>query len=515
MRRFIALSLPRWPTERLRGASAPSEAGLRESLGPFALTHVTTGGERLYALNAQAAACGLVPGQALADAKAMEPGLRAAPAAAEADRRALTGLARWCGRVSPWTAPDPGAPGEDGVLIEATGCARLFGGEDRMLAGLLADVRGLGFTAFAAAAPTIGLAWGLARFSAERVSGGQVIADDVEPALSGLPVEALRLEAETARRLRGFGLKKTGALLAIPRAQLSRRFGAGLTRRLDQASGREAESLSPLQPATPFRARLRFAEALLLMESVKQAVREAAAQLGETLETEGRGLRRVQLSLYRVDGRTLGLVAGAAAPARDPAHIARLLHEKLERAGFDIGFGVDMVELSALRTEPLGRAQPGLVEGENVDPDNLVRLADRLAARLGESAVKRVGLRESHMPERASGWRAQPAPDRLAAAPPDRERPLLILSRPEAVDAVAEIPDGPPRSFTWRRTRHLVAGAEGPERLAPEWWRDRVSPRTRDYFRIETTEGRRFWLYREGLFERETLTPLWYVHGAS
>ena len=97
-------------------------------------------------------------------------------------------------------------------------------------------------------------------------------------------------------------------------------------------------------------------------------------------------------------------------------------------------------------------------------------------------------------------------------------RPLRLLDPPERVEALAEIPDGPPVRFRWRRVLHAVRKAEGPERIAPEWWRVRddgshAAALTRDYFRIEDEAGRRFWLYREGLFGRETAAPRWYLHG--
>ena len=483
----------------------------------IALTHATTGGARLYALNPAAASAGLETGQALADAKALRPVLKTLPADPEGDRTTLTGLARWCGRYSPWTAPDPGAPGEDGVLLDITGCERLFRGEDRQVSGLVSDIRKLGFTAHAAAAPTIGLAWALARFAAPKTAEGWLSAPHhggaAEHALDRLPVSALRI-GECAAKLRCFGLERVRQLRALPRAQLTRRFGPQLALRIDQALGRAGESLSPLQPQTRFRARMRFAEALLMLDSLKQAVREAADMVCAQLEEEGQGLRRVLLTLYRVDGKSFGVSAGTAAPARDPAHIARLINEKLDRAAIDIGFGVDMVELCAPAAETMGDAQPGLVEAGRTDPGAVIRLTDRLTARLGETAVKRAGFRESHRPERASGWRAGNAAPQ-SAPETQRERPLLVLTRPEPAEAVAEIPDGPPRSFTWRRVRHLVAAAEGPERIAPEWWRERAAPRTRDYFRVETTEGRRFWLYREGLYLLETRDPQWFVHGAS
>ncbi|WP_417494087.1 DUF6504 family protein [Maricaulis sp.] len=525
------MSLPRWPVER-RSLRPNSTASPSDAPGlPFALVHTSTGGERLYALNHEAARLGLRRGQALADAKALEPGLRIAPFAPDADRRLLGAFARWCGRWSPWTAPDPGEPGEDGVMVDISGCAHLFGGEEALVSAALQAVRGQGLTAHAAIAPTIGLAWGLARFPARRAATGWLIAHDVPASLHALPVEGLRI-GETAARLRRFGLKRVGDIAGLPRANLARRFGPDLVRRLDQARGQEDETLNPLQPKTPFRARRRFAEALLLLKGIKQGVRETAETLCAHLESEGRGLRRAELNLFRVDGKIHLLIIGTAAPVRDAAHIARLFNEKLDRAEIDIGFGIDVIELNATATAPLSGRQSGLtgdasLDDNRLDAEDFARLTDRLSVRLGEARVKRAARRDSHIPERAAGWSGEANPAGAALMLREAggqhaflltpERPLLILARPEPAEAVAEIPDGPPRSFVWRRTRHQVRQAEGPERLAPEWWRpeSRASPKTRDYFRIETIEGRRFWLYRDGLHGPETRNPQWFVHGAS
>jgi protein ImuB len=95
------------------------------------------------------------------------------------------------------------------------------------------------------------------------------------------------------------------------------------------------------------------------------------------------------------------------------------------------------------------------------------------------------------------------------------ERPLRLFAQPEPVEVImAEVPEGPPLRFRWRRVIHEVARSEGPERIAPEWWRPEDMGRaTRDYFRVEDREGRRYWLFREGLYGRETERPLWYIHG--
>lgn len=450
----------------------------------------------------------------VADARALAPRLVAQAADPDADRAALTRLARWCGRFSPWTAADPGEPGLDGVLLDITGCARVFGGEAALMDRLVRDVRALGFTAHGAAAPTIGLAWALARFAAPAAPRGWVSAQGVRGVLDPLPLEALRI-GETAGKLNRFGLKRVGDLYAIPRADLARRFGPELVRRLDQASGVEREVLTPLQPKADLRARARFAEGHQTLDGVKSGCAQAIERLSTELERESLGLTRLRLTLYRLDGQARDFVIGTARPSRDPAHLSRLVSERLDRAEIDIGFGIDLIEAAASLAAPLTGDQTDL-SGDGEGEAGLTVLADRLMARLGEGAVTRPEPGDSHIPERAG--RFVPLAGKVPAWPKRRElRPLLILDRPEPAEAVAEIPDGPPRQFTWRRLRHRVTRAEGPERIAPEWWRMKPGEgagRTRDYFHVETEEGRRFWLYRDGLYGRETGQPCWFVHGA-
>ncbi len=450
----------------------------------------------------------------VADARALAPALQACTADPDGDRAALTRLARWCGRVSPWTAADAGAPGLDGVLLDISGCGHLFGGETGLLSKLVGETRALGLTACAAAAPTLGLAWALARFSAPQAPKGWVCSEGARDEFAGLPVEALRL-ADTAAKLRRFGLSRIGDLLSLPRASLAKRFGPDLVRRLDQLTGMERESLTPLNPQADLRARLRFAEPLQTLEAITAASENAVASLCGALEREGLGLTRLRLTLYRVDGRARDLLIGTAAPSREAGHLSRLMRERLARASIDIGFGVDLVEAGAALVRRLDEAQADMT-GQAGSGLEAARLADRLNARLGGRAVRRPSPADSHIPERAARWSGF---DRAATSWPTRaeRRPLLILDHPEPAEAVAEIPDGPPRRFTWRRVRHDVTRAEGPERLAPEWWRAPMAAGpglTRDYFRVETAQGRRFWLYRDGLYGAETRRPAWFVHGA-
>lgn len=514
------MSLPRWPTERLKPRPADSpEDSLEDSPedsedAPFVLTLAGAGGERLYALTGNAEAAGLKAGMGVADARALAPKLVARPADPDGDRAGLVRFARWCGRFSPWTAPDVGAPGRDGVLLDITGCAQVFGGEDKLLDLLVSETRALGLAASAAAAPTIGLAWALARTQAPRAMRGWVSVEAARPALDAMPVEALRI-GETAGKLRRFGLATAGDLLGLPRAALAKRFGMALVRRLDQAAGAERETLTPLKPQADLRARVRFAEALQTQDAIRAAAARAIEKLCDALKTEGLGATRLRLTLYRVDGRAKDFLVGAAAPSRDAAHLSRLMAERLARSGIDIGFGIDLVEAGAALARRLDHAQTDMT-GEADTSCEAARLADRINARLGEAAARRARPGNSHIPERAARWADAGAPPCAWPNRPER-RPLLIFDRPEPAEAVAEIPDGPPRRFTWRRVRHTVAHAEGPERIAPEWWRAAPGSgagKVRDYFRVETGEGRRFWLYREGLYGRETDHPAWFVHGA-
>ena len=497
-RRYVSISLPWWRTERRKDAPSTDE--------PYALAHATTGGQRLFALNQAASACGLVAGQSVSDAKALEPGLRIDEAALDEDINALTGLARWCGRWSPLTAADPQAPGADGLLLDITGCAHLFHGEAEMLSDILRHLKILGHEGVIAAAPTIGLAWGLARFAA---FDGPVRVDAVQPHLDNLPIAALRV-GEAAATARRFGLRRVGDLKPHSSASLARRFGLDFIRRLDQAAGVAAEPFIALLPKTEHRAYLNFAEPLLVREGVIKASFETLARLCAGLEEASVGARRIILQLYRVDGRVVRFAIGLASATRDDRHIQRVLRERLERADIDAGFGFDRVELLAHPVERLDGAQDRFAG--DADAADLSRLRDVLAARLGPDAVSFCAFDESHVPERASGW----ATSRAATCARNVLRPLLVLDRPETADVLAEVPDGPPRRFRWRKVSHLVAAAEGPERIAPEWWRPIADMEgTRDYFRIETEEGRRFWLFREGLLGLETEVPRWFIHGVS
>jgi len=477
---------------------------------------------------------GLRPGMALADARAHVPALATLPARPREDRRDLARLAAWCSRYSPWTAAeDPardgaGAGGGDpaalaleqagaaGLWLDATGCAHLFGGEAAMMQDMVGRIGRLGFAVRAAMADTPGCAWAVARYAADGAASIVVPPGAARTALATLPVSALRLAPADAAGLHGLGLRTIGDLYDLPRAPLAARFGEVVARRLDAALGATPEAISPAPPAVVHRVRHAFAEPIGRLEDIAAALGLLCDALCDGLARAGMGARRVSFALYRTDGTLARLGVGTARASRDPRHLARLFAEHLD--GVDPGFGIEDMVLAAETVEPLGAAQLGLARGAagggGAAADTVDALIDRLANRLGAVNVLRPQAHASHWPERASVLAPVfgPAAESAAAPPPACPRPARLLRPPEPVEAVAEA-GGPPALFRWRRVVHRIVRAEGPERIAPEWWRDDDTA-TRDYYRVEDSDGRRYWLYREEAGDDLPAgVPAWFLHG--
>lgn len=502
--RILSLWLNRLATDRI------ARAGREDCDGrPLVVAGARNGAERLVAVNGPAAGLGLRPGLALAEARARFPDIAVAAEDAAADARLRDDIATWCLRYTPLVAVDP----PDGVLLDISGCAHLFGGEQRLLDDLVLRLTRFGLSSRAAIASSIGAAWAAARHR----PGGIVAAGEERDALAPLPLAALRLPDETAATLARVGLKRIADVADLPRAPLAARFGADLLRQLDRALGREREPLTPLLPLPPYLAEQRFAEPITCETQVLAAIERLAGRLRTLLERRGEGARRIELLLFRTDGAVKRLAVAASQPIRDPRRMRALFAERLAALAdeFDPGFGFDLARLSVLVAEPRPADQIGFEPAE--DERELDHLIDRLSARLGARRVTRLLAQESHAPELACvAAPAQSAPSALVRAswragadlPP---RPLRLLARPEPIETMAMVPDGPPLRFRWRAALHEVIAAEGPERIAGAWWSEEEGP-TRDYFRVEDTGGLRFWLFRAGLY-RETDAPRWFMHG--
>ena len=480
----------------------------------------------IHALNPAARAAGLRRGQTQADARAMIPQLIGKPADPAADARALTALAVWAERWSPSVSVDPSDEGLEGLFLDVTGAAHLFGGEAALAAQIRDRLAEAGARARVALAPTPGAAWALARWGDPQGHAPIVTDETLRDRLAPLPVEALRLDDRTLTQARRFGLKRIGDLYPMPRAGLARRFrdgaGVGLVQRLDQALGFAGEALVPVRPPPKYRAWQAWMEPVGDIEGVEARLTELATDLAAPLVRDGQGAKALTLTGFRSDGRTTSLSVRMGRPGRDPAIWLRLFRE----AGLgrlELGFGLDALMLTADTVEPMVARQGVLEsEAEAQQAESLAALIDRLTARLGEDRVLTPEPVDSWAPERAERWRPALGQPLVAPGRTDGRRPILLLDPPEPVEAIAELPDGAPARFTWRRLSRRVTRADGPERLSPEWWRPRPDGRqvrTRDYYRVEDDAGGRYWLFREGLYGREysgapeERAPSWWMHG--
>lgn len=508
---------------------------------------------KLVAVDANAARSGLAPGQNLSDARALLPELEVR----EADRSAIAHIfsefADWHSNASPIVAvlDDVAAYGD--LALDITGVAHLFGGEEKMLAQLVGRLRKLGFTVSGAIADTIGTAWAMSHFRPGIVApGGQ------REAIADLPVVALRLSEVQVAGLNQMGLKTIGQLYGRPRKALQARFGLSLLLRLDQALGEIEEKLTPRIPVAEHFAEQRFAEPIGYLDDVLMTARDLAVKLALRLEAEQLGAQTFHLFLYRVDHKVITLSINAARATRDANHIAQLFVHRSERlvGEYDAGFGIDMIRLATTSLSVVESTQVGAFETDDGAAD-LARLYDRISNRLGPEALTRSKLINTHIPEQAVKLEpvvARTPDDPLAMPDKDLVRPLRMLPAPESIEVLAEVPHGPPMRMVWRRISYRVLKATGPDRIEAEWWRsgenlefllpaqakapessqpdlskkpirpDKPAPhvskletfeadrQVRDYYVVEDDGGRRFWVFRVGLYGASAL-PRWYLHG--
>jgi protein ImuB len=432
------------------------------------------------------------------------------PADEKADAALVARIAEWCDRFTPLVALEGG----DGLFLDITGAAHLFGGEAAMLSLVLRKLAEQGFAVRGAIAGTTLAARALARHVHRSIVDKGGDADAVAP----LPVAAIDCDEKSAKALLRAGLKTIGQVAARGRAELAERLGRDFVTRLDVMLGCEEAPITPLRALPDLMTEQHFAEPVTAQPAIAAALQSLAQSLRSILEREGRGARRLEAVFFRADGKVERIVVNTGAPLRDTEIMLRLLNEKLDAMAdpLDPGFGFDLIRLEALLAEETKPVTVSFDSGENAKWQ-VEFLIDRLTARFGESRVQRFAAQDTHIPEAAGV--AIPAQAReflgvwkkkrdVSAGDPPR-RPLRLFAKPEAITVnFIDAPDGPPKIFRWRQCRHEVARAEGPERIAMQWWRNEKPPR--DYFRVETREGQRFWLYRDGAYDQGAH---WYLHG--
>lgn len=454
----------------------------------------------------------------LADARALCPELAVVPADPAGDLAFLESLALWVQRWGPWSALDP----PDGLVVDVTGVAHLFGGEELLLKDARTALARRKLAARLAIAPTAGAAWALAHYGpVHDDSGGAILQarDDISGRLATLPAAALRLNDETLLVLRRLGLKRLGDLHGVTREALVRRFrnrrspAANPLIRMDQLLGSVPEPLLPVLAIEAPLVQRRLMEPIRHRQLLDRVVADLAEDMGRLLEGKALGARRLELGLWKVDGDVAVRRLELAAPSRDPQHISGLFTRKLDDV--DAGFGIEFVRLRASWSEGLMLAQGDFEAAAEMHGTSLAACIDRLSVRLGSGAVRRPVPHGSHVPERAQAWQPPLEPEKTSQEEFEfHQRPLKILEKSERIAVLYASPDGLPRRFRWRDEVHEIARAEGPERIAPEWWRERSSTRLRDYYRIEDGEGRRYWIYRDGIAgDGRGGVPAWFLQG--
>ncbi len=498
-----------------------------------------------------AARRGVRPGLTLSQAQALVPDLLVLGHDPLRDRLALRRLARWAIRLSPIVEPrEP-----DTLLVDITGCARLFGGERRLAQEALTGLAGQGFRARAAIADTVGAAYALAVSIAETFPAAPAEARAPDAALHIVPPgetvahlaplspAALRIEPDVVAQLDALGVRTIGDLLTLPRAALPARFGAGLVRRLQQALGETDEPVAAHAPDEVPAARMRFegpvADRAVLAAATDRLLDEV---LGRVVRAGG-ALRRLECVLYYERCPPQVVAVGLTRAVRTAERVRPLLAQRLEAVDPAAGAGVLGVALVARQTSRWRGTQGELFDPRPPDDDEaLAALLDRLAARLGSEAVLRPELVDDYQPEWAyryvtvaeagcevrkedgalsaggaaceagatapSGAAPRRAPAPAALPLPGRSvrpRPVRLLPRPVPLRVLALVPDGPPTWLALAGREYVVAHAEGPERIETAWWRG--PDVRRDYFRVTTTDGRRLWVFRARTDGR------WYLHG--
>ena len=544
-RRYLALWFPYLATDRLARLEKGKHWRMKgDADPPRILIALVKSAQRIVAVNQAAEALSLRVGQTLADARAQYPDLDRTEDDPRANAALLETIADWANRYTPLVALDREASALDtsplssrlfkhGLIFDITGCAHLFtslsnptqDAETTMVADIKEKLNAQGLMVQTGLAGTVGTAWAVSRFA----DGKIIKAGQEKPALNTMPIAALRLNPAIEEAMHRVGLKRIEQIIDLPRAPLANRFGLDLIRNINRALGDEEESISPRLPVPALMVERRFHEPISQAADIETTLRKLAETLVVTLETRGEGARVVEAALFQSDGGITRAQISTAKSLTNADAIVALFRDRLDESlelfsarRLTEADGFDVIRLSILSSEPHKAEQTSFHRDEmstlNAD---LAHLIDKLGVRLGIENIIRLSSGDSHQPEEASMRQraVDNMPKHQAWPSPDKDqpitRPIRLFDQPEEIETIAAIPEGPPRSFRWRHLLYTVNRVEGPERISAPWWRDKgIKPRfTRDYYRIEDDEGRRFWLYRDGLYGEERTDPKWYIHG--
>ena len=492
----MALWFPRLSTDRLQRREKITTAA-----PPLVTVKKIKNAMVLQAVDRQATSLGLSVGQPLANARAMLPALEVVQTDETADAQLLNYIADWCDRFTPFVALD----GPRHLLLDVTGTSHLFGGEQAMLDRIRSGLQAQGFALRGALAGTAVAARALARYR----DGAVIACGEEGQAMRPLPIEALNLDEVTTHALRRAGLKTVGQVAARKRSELVARLGSATLAVLDEALGGAVKPITPRRPPPDYWQEQNFAEPITNEDVIRAWLVSLTLALSKIMERHGQGARRLEAAFFRTDGAVRYISIEIGAPTREPVIIERLFRERLAMLSdpLDPGFGFDLIRLCAVQVERIGSEMADLNSCAN-EKAEIGFLIDRLAARFGPNRIRVFQQGDTHIPEKA--FSVVPAQTvvtsklawkKLRATNSSPRRPLRMFARPQPIN-MADTTE-----LNWRRANRTIIQHEGPERIAMEWWRHEEAIPTRDYFRMEDEEGRRYWLYRS------VNTEQWFLHG--
>ncbi len=493
-KRFVAIQFPHLLTDWM----LRKQPELKDK--PFALALTEKGRRVVKAVNDVAKNKGVFTEMVVADCKAIVPELEIFDFDPEQTEKLLNALAEWCLRYTPFVALDL----PDGLILDARGCTHLWSGEEGYLNDIHTRFKNFGYHIRTAIADTAACAWAASRFGK---SSSIVPAGKQAEVLSTLPSAALRLENTAHERLEKLGLKTVGSFMKMPRTALRRRFGQHLLTRLDQALGFEMEMMLPVKPLTPFEERLPCLEPIRNAGGIEIALKMLLETLYERLNRECKGLRKCELSCYRLDGIVQKIEIGTNKPARNITHLFKLFEIKI--AQINPGLGIELFILSAPVVEELLNEQDSLWDVSGTNENAIAELIDKLNGKIGNNSVHRYLPAEHYWPERSVKEADSLSEKKNSEWRLDLPRPLHLLEKPEKIEVSVPIPDYPPLMFRYKNVMHTVKKADGPERIEQEWWIQQGL--YRDYYCVEDEHGARYWLFRSG--DYNSGNPEWFLHG--
>jgi protein ImuB len=468
---------------------------------PFVLVAPSHGRMIITAANALATKEKIFKGMVLADARALLPTLQYFDDKPNLETQLLQRIAEWCIRFTPCAAVDP----LGGIILDASGCAHLWGGDEAYVNDIINRLQAKGYDAKACMADTIGAAWAFARFTNVKVVAKEKHMD----ALLSLPPACLRVENETVEQLHKLGLRQIKHLLALKHTSLRRRFGPLILQRLNQAMGTEAEFIHPVYPVEPYQERLPCIEAITQIGGIEIALQQLLEKLCSRLQKEGKGLRTAYFRGYRVDNKTVGIQISTSRASNNVDHLFHLFQMKLST--IEPALGIELFVLEATKVEDHAPLQEEFwKQATGLNNNHLSELIDRISGKIGANAIQRYLPDEHYWPERSFKKASSLTEEPTTEWKLDRPRPLRILPTPESIEVTAPIPDYPPMLFRYKNKLHKIIKADGPERIEQEWWIQ--DGEHRDYYAVEDEEGCRYWLFRSGHYD-EQKKPKWYLHG--